>query len=99
MKYIEAVSVNVNDTIIFSTLSRSRESEPAVRDYHDVNLNGLAFLSEGDILYVQVNKTRPSTDSTEKKPGIFSFPYARNEEYLRPNDNFGLFMVSKNDVS
>ena len=99
MKYIEAVSVNVNDTIIFSTLSRSRESEPAVRDYHDVNLNGLAFLSEGDILYVQVNKTRPSTDSTEKNRGTFSFPYARNEEYLRPNDNFGLFMVSKNDVS
>ena len=99
LKYIEVVSIKMGNKILFSTTLKSFQASNAT--YHDVNLNGLAYLSERDELYVQVRPRRYIKNiPTNKELDIeYLFPYARNTPEMQKNDNFGLFMVSKHDVS
>lgn len=99
LKYIEVVSIKMGNKILFSTTLKSFQASNAT--YHDVNLNGLAYLSERDELYVQVRPRRYIKNiPTNKELDIDDlFPYARNTPEMQKNDNFGLFMVSKHDVS
>lgn len=94
LKYIEEVSIKMGNKILFSTTLNSFQASNA--SYHDVNLNGLAYLSEGDKLYVQVKPRNTKNIATNIAD---LFPYARNTPEMQKNDNFGLFMVSKHDVS
>ena len=98
LKYIEVVSIKMGNKILFSTTLKSFQASNAT--YHDVNLNGLAYLSERDELYVQVRPRYIENIPTNKELNIDDlFPYARNTPEMQKNDNFGLFMVSKRDVS
>lgn len=98
LKYIEVVSIKMGNKILFSTTLKSFQASNAT--YHDVNLNGLAYLSERDKLYVQVRPRYIENIPTKKGFNIEDlFPYARNTPEMQKNDNFGLFMVSKHDVS
>ncbi|XP_074633808.1 uncharacterized protein LOC141892430 [Acropora palmata] len=101
LKYIEVVSIKMGNKILFSTNFKSFQASNATfNHYHDVNLNGLAYLSEGDKLYVQVKPRYTKDITTDEELDIADlFPYARNTPEKQKNDNFGLFMVSKHDVS
>ena len=101
LKYIEVVSIKMGNKILFSTNLKSFQASNATfNHYHDVNLNGLAYLSEGDKLYVQVKPRYTKDITTDEELDIADlFPYTRDTPEKQKNDNFGLFMVSKHDVS
>lgn len=97
LKYIEAVSIKMENKILFKTILSSLDaSNPALNHYHDVNLNGLASLSERDELYVQVKPRRDKNNKAiiDEKLDDDLFPYAWTTPEMQKNDNFGLFMVS-----
>ena len=103
-KYIEEVSIkmyhNGHEEILLST-SLNQNLSPV----HDVKLYRQASIGSGAKLYVQVKRSSfdfkgIKYNATLRRPVLYGlFPYAFSSEKTQGNDNLGLFMIDKCDLS